>query len=172
MELINTIIRDQNIDEMELLTKREKWALLQDFKRKIDFLKKIPFLKDLTNKQLVKISNISFEKTVPSGEFIFKQGENSNTIYLLKKGYINIFSDNNHITVLSSINFFGEIGFLSGAPRMISAITSSECTILEINRGNIFSLFKHDDVFMNNIINNILHELSKLPPKYPGVINY
>ncbi|MBN1292873.1 MAG: cyclic nucleotide-binding domain-containing protein [Candidatus Latescibacteria bacterium] len=171
MEFLKTITRDQTINDIELLTDKERWAAIQDFKQKINFFKKINVLRGLTNKQYIKLCNISFEKTIPSHEIIYKQGDKSNTLYILKEGHIKIYSNNAHITDLSAINFFGEIGFLSGAPRMISAITSTNCKIFEINRTNIFTLFKHDDVFMNNIILNILNELSKLPPKYPGVLN-
>lgn len=146
-------------------------AGLLDLKRKINFLKKIPLFNGLADEHYIGLLNISEEKVLPQYDVVVKQGDKSESLFILKKGHIIIYHNDSPQTDISAIDIFGEVGFVSGAPRLISVITTTESTVIEISRTRFMSFFRNDDAFRNSIILNIINEIAQNPRKYKGIID-
>jgi len=113
---------------------------------------------------------MSEEKVFSLYDVIIKQGDKSESMYILKKGHLKIYRNNSPQADISAIDIFGEIGFISGAPRLISVITTTDSTVIEISRTRFMSFFRNDDAFRNGIILNIINEIAQNPQKFKGLI--
>jgi CRP/FNR family cyclic AMP-dependent transcriptional regulator len=71
------------------------------------------------------------------GQFIFKEGENAGSIYLLKTGNIRIFKKKGNsdieIETIRSGQILGELAFLDGNPRSASGEALTDCDLVEIS---------------------------------------
>ncbi|MEK7742232.1 MAG: cyclic nucleotide-binding domain-containing protein, partial [Nitrospirota bacterium] len=80
----------------------------------ISELKKQILFEDISNSELEKLAKVIKEVSLKKGEFLFKEGEDTKGIYMIRSGKIEI----NKVTpdgwkqtlaVLSTGNFFGEL---------------------------------------------------------------
>ncbi|MBY0470025.1 cyclic nucleotide-binding domain-containing protein [bacterium] len=71
------------------------------------------------------------------GELLFKEGDNSRAMYLLKKGMIRIFKNRGdsfiEIDTIHSGQILGELAFLDGNPRSASGEALTDCELVEIS---------------------------------------
>jgi CRP/FNR family cyclic AMP-dependent transcriptional regulator len=71
------------------------------------------------------------------GELLFKEGDNSRAMYLLKKGMIRIFKNRGdsfiEIDTIHSGQILGELAFLDGNPRSASGEALTDCELIEIS---------------------------------------
>ena len=161
---------DTSIDAAGLKEKKHS-AGVHDLKRKINFLKKIPLFNGLADEHYIGLLNISDEKVLPQYDVIVKQGDKPESLFILKKGHIIIYRNDSPQTDISAIDIFGEFGFLSGAPRLIPVINTTESTVIEISRTRFMSFFRNDDAFRNGIMLNIINEIAQNSLKYKGIID-
>ena len=171
METMRTIPQNYTGVAIGNRTKKERLASVHNLKRRINFLKKIPIFNGLTNEHCIELLNISDEKTFPQYEVIVKQGDKSDALFILKKGCVKLYCNESLLTDISAIDIFGEVGFLSGAPHLISVITTTESAVIEINRTKFLNLFRNDNVNRSVILLNIINEIAQHPQKYKGITN-
>ena len=83
----------------------------------ISELKKQILFEDISNSELEKLAKVIKEVSLKKGEFLFKEGEDTKGIYMIRSGKIEI----NMVTpdgwkqtlaVLSTGNFFGELSII------------------------------------------------------------
>ncbi|MEK7736101.1 MAG: cyclic nucleotide-binding domain-containing protein, partial [Nitrospirota bacterium] len=83
----------------------------------ISELKKQILFEDISNSELEKLAKVIKEVSLKKGEFLFKEGEDTKGIYMIRSGKIEI----NKVTpdgwkqtlaVLSTGNFFGELSII------------------------------------------------------------
>ena len=103
-------------------------------------LKSIGLFSDLTEEEFDVLSDVMERRIFSSGEDIFKEGEQGQTLYVIKKGEVEIHkrdpSGQKHtITMLEDDAIFGELSFISGKPHsaMISAVTDTETYLLSMD---------------------------------------
>src|SRR4051812_18346084 len=74
---------------------------------------------------------------VKKGELLFKEGDKSRAMYLLKSGMIRLFTrrgnTNIEIDTIRPGQILGELAFLDGNPRSLSGEALSECELIEIS---------------------------------------
>ncbi len=85
-------------------------------------------------------------KTFQNREQIFRQGDESNCMYDLKRGKVGIFlnygeSDETMLATLEAGQFLGEMGLLDKAPRSAAAVSLEDGTELEIITEDDFNSF-------------------------------
>lgn len=80
---------------------------------------------------------------VPADTMIFSEGEMSRDIYVIIAGSVKIMrvvnGDEFIIDVLGPGELFGEMAFIENAPRMGSAVTTQECTVMRIKPEQLVS---------------------------------
>ena len=111
----------------------------------MDVLKKTPLFNGLSTKQYIELLNICTEKTVPKNEIIFHQGDKSESLFILKKGQIKTYINEQFFFDMSAINIFGEVDYFSCSPRLYSVITADEITIIEIPKTKLIRLCRNDN---------------------------
>jgi len=171
MNSLKTLQNNDTVIEAAGSKEKKHSAGVHDLKRKINFLKKIPLLSGLTNEHFIGLLDISDEKVLPLYDVVIKRGDKSESLFILKKGHVKIYRNDLPQADITAIDIFGEIGFISGAPRLISVITATESTVIEISRTRFMSFFRNDDSFRNSVILNIINEIAHNPRKYKEIIN-
>lgn len=76
-------------------------------------------------------------RVLKKGEHLFKEGEMSRSMYLLKRGMVRIYKKKGdafiEIDTIRSGQILGELAFLDGNPRSASGEAMMECELLEIS---------------------------------------
>jgi CRP-like cAMP-binding protein len=115
----------------------------------INDLKQIAMLRDLTDEMLEKLIPITDLLRFDENEFIFRQGDTADRLYMLKEGKVLLelnISDN--ITVfLSSIkpeHSFGWSAMLEEATYTLSGLCSERCEVLSIRAEKLKAVLAND----------------------------
>jgi len=138
--------------------------------RKIEALKKTSLFKGLTGQQYRQLSNICQEWTYPQYEIIFHQGDSSKSLFVMTKGQVKIFKDDQFLSDLSAPEVFGEVGFFYGSSRQYSVISSEETAVIEINKKKFMRLVTNDNLLLYSIHLNTIDEFSHHQKKYARII--
>jgi CRP-like cAMP-binding protein len=123
--------------------------VLQNFfkERVLDlFLACSPLFSSLTAGEREKVFKRFRLHKVPEGTLLFKGGEPSQSLYMIKSGEVEIFIQDRRerrktLATLRSGNFFGEIGVVMNKPRMAFAKTSQPSELLELTKEDMEACF-------------------------------
>jgi cAMP-dependent protein kinase regulator len=129
-------------NELEEIVKthRRVMEVLQNLfrERVLDlFLALSPLFSSLTSVDREEVFKRFHLRKVPEETLLFKGGEPSNSLYMVKSGEVEIFTQNRQrkkivLATLGSGNIFGEIGPLFNKPRMASAKTTRPSELFEL----------------------------------------
>lgn len=130
--------------ELDELMKRNphlKEVLQNLFKQRVLdlFLTCSPLFSSLTAEEREKVYKRFRLRKVLEDTVLFKGGDPSESLYLIKSGEVEIFIQDRRgrkvtLATLSSGNFFGEIGVLMNKPRMAFAKTTQPSELLELTK--------------------------------------
>ncbi|EAS05919.2 cyclic nucleotide-binding domain protein (macronuclear) [Tetrahymena thermophila SB210] len=122
------------------------------------YLSNIPLFKNIKVKD--KISNLMEEHLYSPGEIIFKQGDQDDcSLFYIVKGKVSItfISDSENsqredliVSSKGKHEYFGEISFISGNQRTLTAKASDFCRIYKINRDKYIQIIKENDQDFEN----------------------
>ncbi len=110
-------------------------------------------------------------RSYADGEIVFKQGAQADQMYVVRRGKVRIFRDQDGkettLATLHGREFFGEMGIFDGKPRSASAqaIGDTELEVIQasdlknaIGEGLVWDMFKD----MSGRIRETIEELEKL----------
>jgi CRP-like cAMP-binding protein len=134
-------------DELNEIIKRYphiKEVLQNLFKERVLdlFVACSPLFSSLTSGEREELfKRFRFHK-VPEKTILFKGGDQPDSLFMIKKGEVEIYTQNPHgkrvlLAVLRSGNFFGEIGVLLNRPRMAFARTTQPSELLELTKEDL-----------------------------------
>ncbi|HXX33784.1 MAG TPA: cyclic nucleotide-binding domain-containing protein [Thermodesulfobacteriota bacterium] len=98
-----------------------------------------PVFSSLTSKERAEVLKRFFPQKVPEGTFLFKGGDPPASLYMVRSGEVEIFTQNRRgkkvlLAILESGNFFGEIGPLLDKPRTANARTTCPTELMEMTK--------------------------------------
>jgi CRP/FNR family cyclic AMP-dependent transcriptional regulator len=105
----------------------------------IALLKNVSIFKDLDDSELGQIAEVCKEEKFVSGEYIFREGESGNRLYLIVDGEVRISRDvpgsgEEALAVLKRGSLFGEMAVFDRTERSTHAISNGGTTVLTISR--------------------------------------
>jgi CRP-like cAMP-binding protein len=131
--------------------------LVKDPDKTTGRLRMEPFFDNLSSDQLRAMLMICTKKTFEKNEIIFHIGEEPTHMFLLIKGKLKVmFHDGGESPVVTPTGMVGELGLLTGKPRLITVRTDSECTLLSFQRDEVFRLFEVDTSMWTTIQANVI----------------
>ena len=126
------------------------WETLGRWKRssadldRLQFLKTVPFFDRLSKRQLKTASDIMFERTYDTDEWIFEEGQPGAAMFLILDGKVAIEiyreASTTRLAVLEKGAFFGELALLDDAPRSASARALERTRTLALYRNDLDAL--------------------------------
>ncbi len=109
----------------------------------LEFLAGIPLFESLTRRELRRVAGILHERTYAAGELIFEQGTPGAVLFLIKRGEVELFRQDNSGNELSKLAtltqgmFFGEGALLHEENRLMSARALQPTDVLAVFRGDL-----------------------------------
>jgi len=106
-----------------------------------DLLRKQVIFRDLEDGELARVSEVCREQSFVSGEFIFREGESGNRLYLIVEGEVRISrtipgSGEEALAVLKPGAMFGEMSVFDRSERSTDAISNGGTRCLTIARSD------------------------------------
>jgi len=107
--------------------------------RTVDLLTPIPLFADLADDELTKIAELCESKSYESGEYIFREGEPGNRLFIIVDGGVRISREipgagEEALAVLKRGALFGEMAVFDRSERSTDAISHGGTTVLTISR--------------------------------------
>ncbi len=125
---------------------------------------RLPFLKSvvetcLSHAKKIQIKEIFLEKN----DFLFHEGEFSNSIFVLKKGRLQVLHEAHGrevpLGVIGEGQLVGEMSFLDGKARSATVRALEECLVHELYLGDVQSFFKAQPPWLELLIQTLLNRL-------------
>jgi hypothetical protein len=128
----------------------------------INLLRCLPIFTGLGEGELRKIARLFSQKLFRPGELVFRQGDRSDEAYVVMRGAIDIFLEDEGQAVASIKNgqIFGEQAFLDGAVRGATAKASQASILLTVLRSSFNELVQREPHLGMVIMRNTAVELS------------
>ena len=107
----------------------------------IELLKGVAIFQDLDEGELARVSEVCRTQDFVSGEYVFKEGEPGNRLYLVVEGEVRISrmipgSGEEALAVLKKGACFGEMLVFHRSERSTDAIANTTCILLTISRSD------------------------------------
>lgn len=142
--------------------------LVKKHRNKLNKLSKLGFsaFNNFNGNDFEIIRKLLYKKLIKQGEYICKQGDESDSMYFISKGSADItirLSNNQREKRLETLNagtFFGEMAMIEEKPRSANVVAKTDLTCLILKKEK-FTLLreKHSDTYLK-MMNNILKTLS------------
>ncbi|MBM4325295.1 MAG: cyclic nucleotide-binding domain-containing protein [Deltaproteobacteria bacterium] len=141
MECETIEITRNELEEMIYNHPRVKEVLEDLFKKRVldNLLAISPLFSPLSELDRNEVLKRFRVLNIPGETFVFKGGDPPDSLYLIKSGEVNIFTQDRHkkrvlLGTLGSGHLFGEIGVLLNRPRMAFAKTTRPTELLELSK--------------------------------------
>lgn len=107
----------------------------------------IPLLSELEEEELVELVSKLDYADFSAGDFVCKEGDEGDSIFIIIKGLVKIFvkgvaGERIEVSRLEEGDFFGEVGFFAGGKRQASVVAEEELGLLEIKKKDMDALAK------------------------------
>src|SRR5437867_1726085 len=104
-----------------------------------EILKSVAIFRDLDDEELAQVADVCKDEKFVSGEYIFREGEHGNRLYLIVEGEVRISRDvpgsgEEALAVLKAGALFGEMAVFDRSERSTHAISNGGTTALTITR--------------------------------------
>src|SRR5215208_916461 len=105
----------------------------------IELLRSVPIFKGLEDGELARVSEVCREQEFVPGEYIFREGEPGNRLYLIISGEVRVSrvvpgSGEEALAVLKAGSLFGEMSVFDRSERSTDAISNGGTKTLTIAR--------------------------------------
>lgn len=106
-----------------------------------DLLKNVAIFKDLDDGELERVAEVCREMSFEGGDYVFKEGESGNRLYLILSGEVRISrtipgSGEEALAILKAGSLFGEMAVFDRSERSTDAISHGGCKCLTISRSD------------------------------------
>ena len=106
-----------------------------------EFLQDIPLFDGLKSSEIVRLERNLHLREYKEGETIFSEGEPGAALYIIKKGFVNIYKINGEekflLVRLLPGNFFGELALFDESPRSATAIAAKDATLYALSQADL-----------------------------------
>ena len=116
----------------------------------IEYLRNLPPFKELSEQNFAAIEGSLSDIEFPENILIFRQGEQGNCLYIIKKGTVRVLikspetNENMEIARLQDGDYFGEMALITGESRSASIETVTPVTLLRMGKTG-FSLLLNEN---------------------------
>ena len=113
-------------------------------KSDIQLLENIPVFKGLSRFDLNKVTKMLHLRSYKEGEYIFRESEPGESMYIIKQGDVSIIKNKDSqeilLASLTEGSFFGEVSLVDEDTRSASAIAKTDTELLGFFRADLMNL--------------------------------
>lgn len=126
-----------------------------------NILNKIPLFSGLSNGSKLALVSICKEHAYQEGEIIFNQNDDSDKMYLIISGYVDIVLKNNQIVAtIKPGNLFGEMGIFTSEKRTATALVRTKLLCFSISKNELNSLLLKNAILGRDLLRNVVSLLA------------
>jgi hypothetical protein len=101
-------------------------------------ISKIPFLSNLPEEELAEVGQSAKPRLVKQGTVIVREGDVGRSMYIVLEGKVEVLTQDDqandiHVSYLDKNEFFGEISFLTAAPRFATVRAAEDALLCELS---------------------------------------
>lgn len=130
-----------------------------------DLLSKVAIFKELDIEELRLVADVCKEERFASGDYIFREGEHGNRLYLIVNGEVRISRDvpgigEEALAILKPGALFGEMAVFDRSERSTHAISNGATTMLTISRADFEMLLDFNREMAHKVLWSCIRLLS------------
>lgn len=129
---------------------------------RVIFLQGIELFADIPSEQLAHLAGITRMQSEDKGRLLFQKGEQSQSLYLLFDGTMELTRDGNLKKEISDPEAIGVWGFFDGGDRLLTATCISECHFLVIDRMEFYDLLEERVHLSRGLLKYFVKRIRKL----------
>lgn len=128
----------------------------------INLLGGLPIFDGLGDGDLRKMARLFVQKLYRGGEKVFSKGDLGAEAYVVMRGQIDIYFEDNAkpVASVSAGQIFGELAFLDGTPRVATAVANQASILLVVQRSAFTDLVQREPLLGMIVMRNIAMEIS------------
>ena len=131
----------------------------------IELLRKVAIFKDLEDGELARISEVCREQSFQPGEYIFREGESGNRLYLIVEGEVRISrvvpgSGEEALAIMKPGAMFGEMAVFDRSERSTDAIANGTVRAITIARSDFELLLDFNRELAYKVLWSVVRMLS------------
>jgi len=127
---------------------------------KIESLQNMYLFRSLELQEIVRFVDKSVIVGLKRGEYLFKEGAEDESLYIILDGKLQVESGEMVIAELAQGNHVGEMAWLSGASRSAAVRAVANCRLLRIEGQDFESLVYEDPVIGVRLLREVSRELA------------
>ncbi len=97
-----------------------------------------------------------------AGETLFRQGDASDVLYVVKDGEIDLIHDGRLIETVGPGGIVGEVGVLDDGPRNVTAYARSDCHLVPVSENRFMFLVHETPTFAFNVMRIMAERLRRM----------
>ena len=131
----------------------------------------------LTEEQITQLARYAgaSTKTFRAGEALFRAGDRDPKFFVIKSGELEIIDvtgdQPNTIRLQGPGDFTGDVGHLTGSPKVVSAIARSDCEVYEMSEADLRKVLNQDPQISDLILQAFIarRQLMRESPEFTGL---
>ena len=133
----------------------------------LPIIKKIRIFQECDEPSLREIAKNLSTQFYTKDCIIFHQGDEADTLYIIQSGKIRIFlaasgtKQEQELAILSSNDFFGEMGLISGQKRNASAMAIEDSILFSLKKENFEHLIETNSLLAGYISKEFMHRIER-----------
>ena len=132
-----------------------------DIPRKILVLRKVNLFRDLPGEILLTIAEECEARDVSTDEKIFSTNDDSEGLYIIANGLVDIVKDGQTMVGLREYDFFGEMGVLFEEPRQTDAVARTDGMLLYLEKDTFESITEDLPEVLKAVIKTVIGYLKQ-----------
>lgn len=156
---IEVLDRLEEKDEAEFWTQRIREAVAA-----------IPFFSSLSKEERKEVTDAATLRGFSTGEVIVYEGDTGRSIFVIISGRVRIFGRDYQgkdfeLAILEPGEFFGEMAFLTGKPRLVSAMAEDTTLLMELSYTPMRKLIQEHTAVREVLLEYYVDRLKKIKEK-------
>jgi len=119
---------------------------------KIEALKRVPLFSQLTPRELRFVASRTDEVSLPAGRQLTRQGQSSDSFYVLLSGDVDVVIDGKKRTTLKAGDFFGEISMLDRGVGTATVVTKTPVRMMVMSHAQFRDAIKTSDALLVKVL--------------------
>ena len=131
---------------------------------KVLCLQRVDIFKHATTEMLTYISSIAEIVSAPPQTTIFSEQEISDAMYVVVTGHVRLSKEGKEVVVVGPSQSFGTWALFDNTPRLMTAITTDEATLLKIVSDTFYEFLADHEEVTPAIFRAVIERVKALAP--------